>query len=58
MGFHILQVVERKVSDDSKERKRVAARQSVRARKSEEALQDWLRQLRDRAYVEFRNEQK
>ncbi len=58
MGFHILQVLERKVSDDSKERKRVAARQSVRARKSEEALQDWLRQLRDRAYVEFRNEQK
>ena len=49
MGFHILQVLERKVSDDSKERKRVAARQSVRARKSEEALQDWLRQLRDRA---------
>ncbi|MFZ6818266.1 peptidylprolyl isomerase [Undibacterium sp. Ji22W] len=58
MGFHLIQVLDRKVSDDSKERKRVAARQSVRARKSEEALQDWLRQLRDRAYVEFRNEQK
>lgn len=58
MGFHLIQVLERKVSDDSKERKRAAARQSVRARKSEGALQDWLRQLRDRAYVEFRNEQK
>ncbi|MBC3873293.1 peptidylprolyl isomerase [Undibacterium flavidum] len=58
MGFHLIQVLDRKVSDDAKERKRVAARQSVRARKSEEALQDWLRQLRDRAYVEFRNEQK
>ncbi|MBR7799688.1 peptidylprolyl isomerase [Undibacterium fentianense] len=58
MGFHILQVLDRKVSDDSKERKRVAARNAVRARKSEEALQDWLRQLRDRAYVEFRNEKK
>lgn len=58
MGFHILQVLDRKVSDDSKERKRVAARNSVRARKSEEALQDWLRQLRDRAFVEFRTDKK
>lgn len=58
MGFHLIQVVERKVAEDSKERKRAEARQSVRARKSEEALQDWLRQLRDRAYVEFRTEQK
>ncbi len=58
MGFHILQVLDRKVSDDSKERKRVAARNSVRARKSEEALQDWLRQLRDRAFVEIRTDKK
>ncbi len=58
LGFHMIQVTERKVTEDSKERKRVEARQSVRSRKSEEALQDWLRQLRDRAYVEFRNEQK
>lgn len=58
MGFHLIQVLERKVAEDSKERKRAEARQSVRARKSEEALQDWLRQLRDRAYVEFRTEQK
>jgi peptidyl-prolyl cis-trans isomerase SurA len=58
LGFHLIQVVERKVTEDSQERKRAEARQSVRARKSDEALQDWLRQLRDRAYVEFRNEQK
>ncbi len=58
LGFHLIQVTERKATEDSKERKRAEARQSVRARKSEESLQDWLRQLRDRAYVEFRNEQK
>nr|WP_315485319.1 peptidylprolyl isomerase [uncultured Undibacterium sp.] len=58
LGFHMIQVTERKATEDSKERKRAEARQSVRGRKSEEALQDWLRQLRDRAYVEFRKEQK
>ena len=58
LGFHLIQVTERKTSEDSKERKRLEARQSVRARKAEEALQDWLRQLRDRAYVEFRLEEK
>lgn len=57
-GFHLIQVTERKMTEDSKERKRAEARQSVRARKAEESLQDWLRQLRDRAYVEFRTEQK
>jgi peptidyl-prolyl cis-trans isomerase SurA len=34
------------------------ARQALRERKSEEAYQDWLRQLRDRAYVEYRLEEK
>ncbi len=57
-GFHLIQVLERKMTEDSQERKRAEARQAVRARKSDDALQDWLRQLRDRAYVEFRNAQK
>jgi len=34
------------------------ARQALRARKSDEAYQDWLRQMRDRAYVELRLEEK
>ncbi len=53
-GVHLIQVTERKSDDVSKERKRTAARQAVRERKSDEALQNWLRELRDRAYVEFR----
>ncbi|WP_354329583.1 MULTISPECIES: peptidylprolyl isomerase [unclassified Undibacterium] len=53
-GLHLIQVTERKSDDVSKERQRLLARQAVRERKSDEALQDWLRQLRDRAYVEFR----
>lgn len=57
-GVHLIQVTERKSDDVSKDRKRAAARQAVRERKSDEALQDWLRQLRDRAYVEFRLDSK
>ncbi len=30
------------------------ARQALREQKLEEAYEDWLRQLRDRAYVEYR----
>lgn len=55
-GFHLIQVLERRTEDASAERQRVAARQVLRERKSEEAYQDWLRQMRDRAYVEYRVE--
>ncbi|WMW80096.1 peptidylprolyl isomerase [Undibacterium cyanobacteriorum] len=58
LGFHIIQVTERKQTEDSIEKKRSKARQAVRARKSDEAVQSWLRQLRDRGYVEFRTENK
>ncbi|RJG04374.1 peptidylprolyl isomerase [Noviherbaspirillum sedimenti] len=57
-GFHLIQVLERKTEDVSKERKRLVARQVLRERKLEEATQEWLRQVRDRAYVEYRNEEK
>lgn len=53
-GFHLIQVLERKKDDVSQERQRMIARQIIRERKLEEATQDWLRQLRDRAYVEYR----
>ena len=49
-------MVERKSDDQSKERERTAARQAIRERKVAEATEDWARQVRDRAYVEFRDE--
>ncbi|MEO6921843.1 MAG: peptidylprolyl isomerase [Collimonas sp.] len=55
-GYHLIQVVERKTNDVSKERQRLAARMAIRERKTEEATNDWLRQLRDRTYVEYRND--
>jgi len=53
-GWHLIQVLERRTADLSAERKRLQARQVLRARKSDEAYQEWLRQLRDRTYVELR----
>lgn len=53
-GFHLIQVLDRRVEDASKDRKRNAARQVLRERKSDEAYQDWVRQTRDRAFVEYR----
>jgi len=35
-------------------RVRQVARQALRERKADEAYQEWLRQLRDRAFVEIR----
>lgn len=57
-GWHLIQVMERGVQDVSRERQRLAARQTLRARKSDEAYQEWVRQLRDRAYVELRLEER
>ena len=57
-GFHLIQVLERRVQDVSSERQRAAARQVLKERKIDEAYQDWVRQMRDRAYVELRLEER
>lgn len=53
-GWHLIQVMERRTTDVSGERQRLEARRALRARKSDEAYQEWLRQLRDRAYIQYR----
>lgn len=57
-GWHIIQVLERRKQDMTKEATRLKARQEIRTRKSEEAYEDWIRELRDKAYVELRLEDK
>jgi peptidyl-prolyl cis-trans isomerase SurA len=57
-GYHLIQVLERRSADMSPERRRLQARQALRERKSDEAYQDWLRQLRDQIYVELRLEER
>ncbi|MFZ2163168.1 MAG: peptidylprolyl isomerase [Sideroxyarcus sp.] len=54
-GWHLIQVLERRNTDVTVEQKRQRARMSIRTVKSDEAFQDWLRQLRDRAFIEYHN---
>jgi peptidyl-prolyl cis-trans isomerase SurA len=53
-GWHLIVVTERRTQDVTAERQREQARQALRQRKSEEGFQEWIRQLRDRAYVEIK----
>ena len=57
-GWHLIEVLERRKADMSTERKRAEARRVLRDRKADESYQEWVRQLRDRAYVEYRLEDK
>ena len=54
-GWHLIQILERRNADVTVEQKRQRARLAIRAVKSEEAFQDWQRQLRDRAFIEYHN---
>ena len=56
-GWHLIQVIERRNTDISEQQQRQQARQSIGTFKSEELYQDWLRQLRDRAFIEYRLEE-
>ena len=57
-GWHLVQVLERRSDELSDDRKKVAARSAIRQRKADEAYQDWLRQMRDRAFVENRYDER
>ena len=53
-GWHLIQVLERRTEQASGDRARMQARLALRERKADEAYQEWLRQLRDKTYVELR----
>ena len=53
-GWHIVQVLERRERDDTETSRRAEAMRTLRARKIEENLEAWIRQVRDEAYVEYR----
>jgi peptidyl-prolyl cis-trans isomerase SurA len=52
-GWHLIEVLERRTAAITPERQRLQAREALRERKSAEAYQEWLRQLRDESYVEI-----
>ena len=57
-GWHLIQVLERRKQDVTAERGRAEAQLAIRQRKADELFQDWVRQTRDRAYVEIRLDDK
>ena len=57
-GWHLLKVEERRKQDVSRDRRREQARQSLRQRKADELFSEFVRQTRDRAYVELKVDEK
>ncbi len=55
-GWHLIEVLERRKEDVTKEKQKIRARQEIRERKADEAYQEFVRQLRDRAYVEIKQD--
>ncbi len=53
-GLHLIQVLERRERDISNERDLADARQQIHGRKVDERYAQWVRQLRDEAYIEYR----
>ena len=55
-GYHLIQVIDRRKAQASADRSRLAARMALREKKLAEAVYNWQREMRDRAYVEIRSD--
>lgn len=55
-GWHLIQVLERRKQDVTDEKRKLQARMAIRERKADEAYTEFVRQLRDQAYVEYRQD--
>lgn len=56
-GWHILEVQDRRQQDISGEVRESEARQAIYRRKFDAELQNWLREIRDEAFIEFKNDE-
>jgi peptidyl-prolyl cis-trans isomerase SurA len=57
-GWHLIVVVERRSQDVTLDRKREVARTAMRQRKSDEQFAEFVRQVRDKAYVEYKTDER
>ncbi|MDH5285259.1 MAG: peptidylprolyl isomerase [Betaproteobacteria bacterium] len=57
-GWHLIRVDERRTQDVTQERQREQARMALRQRRSDELFADFVRQTRDRAYVEYKADER
>lgn len=55
-GYHLIQVVERRTQAADPKRSRLAARSALREKKLAEAVFNWQREMRDKAFVDIRHE--
>ncbi len=55
-GFHVIQLLDTRRAEVGEEMVRSQASQVLRSRKALQNYEDWLRQLRDNAFVEYRNQ--
>jgi peptidyl-prolyl cis-trans isomerase SurA len=53
-GWHVLQVLERQTRPITRERLRNQARALLRQRKQEDTLNEWLQELRAKAFIEYK----
>lgn len=53
-GYHLIQVLGRREAEGSVQQQMDLARQAIGQRKAEQAYSDWLRALRDSAYVQYK----
>ncbi|WP_199181082.1 peptidylprolyl isomerase [Chromobacterium alticapitis] len=51
-GWHLIEVEGKRNQDVSSDHEKMAVKQQIRSRKMEQAYADWVRQLRDSAFVE------
>ena len=54
--WNLIQVIERSKHDVTQQRRRDEARKAIRQRKSDEQFEEFVRQLRDRTYVEYKTD--
>jgi len=57
-GWHLIQVIERRKQDITQDKRRDQARLAIRQRKSDEQFEEFIRQLRDRTYVEIKSDER
>ncbi|QCP48205.1 molecular chaperone SurA [Trinickia violacea] len=55
-GYHLIQVLARREAEGSVAQQMDLARQAIGQRKAEQAYSDWLRELRDSAYVQYKGD--
>ncbi len=52
-GWHLVQLMSRRKHDDTDEYQRLQVQKMVHNRKANEAIENWIRRIRDEAYVEY-----